>query len=110
MPRSADRNMASRTSHLERVAVDEKNGRGEAMPPYILDSTEKPSNLHSAADEENALERSPTPLTPPAASTMDGGPRAWLQVLGSFLVFGNLWGMTFAFGYVHPSATYEVRF
>ena len=28
----------------------------------------------------------------------DGGVRAWLQVLGSFLTFANLWGFTFAFG------------
>ncbi|KAI9873874.1 MAG: hypothetical protein M1823_007815, partial [Watsoniomyces obsoletus] len=34
--------------------------------------------------------------TPP--TIQDGGTRAWLQVLGSFLVFSNLWGFTFAFG------------
>ncbi|KAF2768202.1 MFS general substrate transporter [Teratosphaeria nubilosa] len=33
-----------------------------------------------------------------SSATQDGGTRAWLQVLGSFLVFGNLWGFTFAFG------------
>ncbi|KAF2720034.1 MFS general substrate transporter [Polychaeton citri CBS 116435] len=36
------------------------------------------------------------PPSPPEAE--DGGTRAWLQVVGSFLVFGNLWGFTFAFG------------
>lgn len=30
--------------------------------------------------------------------TQDGGLRAWLQVLGSFLVFSNIWGFTLAFG------------
>jgi len=35
-------------------------------------------------------------VVPP--SVQDGGPRAWFQVLGSFLVFTNLWGFTFAFG------------
>ena len=40
-----------------------------------------------------------TVLTPPEPSAdIDGGGRAWLQVLGSFLVFSNLWGFTFAFG------------
>ncbi|WPG98914.1 MFS monocarboxylate transporter-like protein [Acrodontium crateriforme] len=29
---------------------------------------------------------------------VDGGTRAWLQVVGSFLVFSNIWGITFAFG------------
>ena len=28
----------------------------------------------------------------------DGGTRAWLQVVGSFLVFSNIWGITLAFG------------
>ncbi|KAK5110976.1 hypothetical protein LTR85_000686 [Meristemomyces frigidus] len=39
----------------------------------------------------------PTPVTA-AAPLQDGGSRAWLQVVGSFLVFVNLWGFTFAFG------------
>ncbi|EMC95040.1 hypothetical protein BAUCODRAFT_123523 [Baudoinia panamericana UAMH 10762] len=38
-----------------------------------------------------------TPLTPPPP-LRDGGARAWLQVLGSFLVFSNLWGFVFSFG------------
>lgn len=29
---------------------------------------------------------------------VDGDFRAWLQVVGSFLVFSNIWGFTFAFG------------
>ena len=49
-------------------------------------------------DEENALEKTVTPLTPPDATQPDGGGRAWLQVLGSFVVFSNLWGFTFSFG------------
>lgn len=28
----------------------------------------------------------------------DGGIRAWLQVLGSFLVFSNIWGISLAYG------------
>jgi len=38
-----------------------------------------------------------TALTPPPP-VQDGGTRAWLQVVGSFLIFTNLWGFTFAFG------------
>jgi MFS family permease len=52
----------------------------------------------TSPDEENALEKTVTPLTPPDASPPDGGGRAWLQVVGSFVVFSNLWGFTFAFG------------
>ena len=44
------------------------------------------SNSDVAPVEKQAV----TPLTPPAPE-VDGGARAWLQVLGSFLVFGNLW-------------------
>ncbi|KAK5097814.1 hypothetical protein LTR70_002856 [Exophiala xenobiotica] len=34
----------------------------------------------------------------PAAEFQDGGVRAWLQVLGCFFLWFNLWGYTFAFG------------
>ena len=34
----------------------------------------------------------------PVDPVQDGGTRAWLQVVGSFLVFSNLWGFTFAYG------------
>lgn len=38
------------------------------------------------------------PVTPVTPQPVDGGIRSWLQVVGSFLVFTNLWGFTFAFG------------
>ena len=60
--------------------------------PEAFDKIESP-----VLSEEDALETVVTPLTPPAPTT-DGGTRAWLQVLGSFIVFGNLWGFQFAFG------------
>lgn len=50
-----------------------------------------------AISDEAALEQVASPLTPPPA-VEDGGSRAWLQVLGSFITFSNLWGFTFAFG------------
>ncbi len=55
----------------------------------------------TASSDGGEVEKSSTPLTPPAplpAPEADGGLRAWLQVAGSFLVFSNLWGFTFAFG------------
>lgn len=53
----------------------------------------------SPSTAEDGDEKPATTLTVPAAQgSVDGGTRAWLQVAGSFIVFGNLWGMTFAFG------------
>ena len=51
----------------------------------------------SSPDNE---EKTVTTLQPsnPQPPLQDGGTRAWLQVLGSFLVFTNIWGLTFAFG------------
>ena len=56
-----------------------------------------PSDDHSIAEAggEKVATTLTVPLPPDAP---DGGTRAWLQVAGSFIVFGNLWGMTFAFG------------
>ncbi|KAF7189069.1 MFS-type transporter dbaD [Pseudocercospora fuligena] len=81
---------------------------------------QKKSAMSSASDEEKDLsvdlekddvtrdEKAPPtalatviPSPPPAPAPdalQDGGTRAWLQVMGSFIVFGNLWGMSFAFG------------
>jgi MFS family permease len=55
----------------------------------------------TTSSDGGELEKTATPLTPPAPASpqeADGGSRAWLQVVGSFLVFSNLWGFTFAFG------------
>jgi len=64
---------------------------------------------HEAFDKLEGAPPSPSDCsidktTPPVTlvtippPVQDGGTRAWLQVLGSFLVFCNLWGFTFAFG------------
>lgn len=62
--------------------------------------------IDKLSPEEALNEKALAPLTPvpshvssaTASSQPDGGTRAWLQVLGSFITFGNLWGFTFAFG------------
>lgn len=60
-------------------------------------ATSEPSDVPPVAGD--ADEEPATTLTAPLAEgSPDGGTRAWLQVAGSFLVFGNLWGITFAFG------------
>lgn len=41
---------------------------------------------------------SETPANTPPVEVPDGGARAWLQVLGCFFLWFNLWGYTFAFG------------
>lgn len=65
---------------------------------------ERASVVLNLSDEQAVAEaggeKTATTLTAPAPppERPDGGTRAWLQVAGSFLVFGNLWGITFAFG------------
>ncbi|SMQ56016.1 unnamed protein product [Zymoseptoria tritici ST99CH_3D7] len=61
------------------------------------------SDTFAKTDEDKQAVEMITPAeahahTPAAPPMKDGGTRAWLQVAGSFLVFGNLWGMSFAFG------------
>jgi hypothetical protein len=62
----------------------------------------------SSASSKRSVDVLPTATTaveaPPPPTSQDGGTRAWLQVLGSFLVFGNLWGMPFAFGRSFPTS------
>lgn len=53
-------------------------------------------SIAEQVDEKAVVQTEGPPPQPPPA--MDGGTRAWLQVVGSFLVFGNLWGLPFAYG------------
>lgn len=68
----------------------------EALDPQPSNHSASSSPPLGREDEEKAPSILATTL--PLSETPDGGTRAWLQVAGSFLVFGNLWGMTFAFG------------
>lgn len=63
----------------------------------VEDVRDSPVAIDGMPPDGGELEKVATPLTPPAPQA-DGGGRAWLQVVGSFLVFSNLWGFTFAFG------------
>ena len=76
--------MASSTS----TSADDK--------PEVQETIDSPTLSDEVPVED--LEKTLTPLTPPPPDAPDGGLRSWLQVLGSFLVFGNLWGFTFCFG------------
>jgi MFS family permease len=60
-----------------------------------LEKSNKPSLTEQVDEKAVVLTEGPPPQPPPA---MDGGTRAWLQVVGSALVFGNLWGLPFCFG------------
>jgi len=69
--------------------ADVENGKKQAYESSYDETT-------SPADSDFV----PAAIVTPAASVplQDGGMRAWLQVVGSFLVFSNLWGFVFAFG------------
>lgn len=64
---------------------------------------EQKQGLSLHYEKNSNIKTDATTITTPVsdsqpAPAQDGGSRAWLQVAGSFLVFGNLWGMSFAFG------------
>ncbi|KAK4495239.1 hypothetical protein PRZ48_013568 [Zasmidium cellare] len=68
----------------------------ETKQQDATDMDSEKAHIPSTLDKKLATETT-TPVTAPPP-LQDGGTRAWLQVLGSFLVFANLWGFTFAFG------------
>lgn len=56
-------------------------------------------SMDPSSDEKQAMAiDAPIVTEAIAPPVQDGGTRAWLQVLGSFIVFGNLWGFVFTFG------------
>ncbi|RMD44202.1 hypothetical protein DV735_g896, partial [Chaetothyriales sp. CBS 134920] len=62
-----------------------------------LATFETSSRTERLDDDEKDSVRQVVMGLPPEPS-VDGGARAWLQIVGSFLVFSNLWGFIFAFG------------
>lgn len=90
------------------MAVNELSAHSEPDSPVDLDEKDENKDLESnhsileISDKQLAAAAvQPIPLAttlPPPEPEVDGGLRAWLQVLGSFLAFSNLWGFAFAFG------------
>lgn len=62
------------------------------------DDNDVVKDAEEAGPPTDENEAPPATLVTPPPALQDGGTRAWLQVVGSFLVFTNLWGFTFAFG------------
>lgn len=77
------------------MATADDTVRPQAASDEPVDAFSKMSITEQVNEKAVALTEGPVPQPPPP---MDGGARAWLQVMGSFLVFGNLWGLPFAFG------------
>lgn len=77
------------------MTTADDNVRRQPSPAETEDAFSKLSITEQINEKAGVLTEGPPPQAPPP---MDGGPRAWLQVMGSFLVFGNLWGLPFAFG------------
>lgn len=59
---------------------------------------EGPNTTHEVTLAPLEATHSKTVSEVPAPEVEDGGMRAWLQVLGCFFLWFNLWGYTFAFG------------
>lgn len=76
------------------ITMDEEKSKADEA----LEMDGSTASETDAAKEVTPPALQPTTTPPPTEPEPDGGSRAWLQVVGSFLVFGNLWGMTFAFG------------
>lgn len=79
------------------TAPDSKYSDDKADAHLHEELVGSPSTPSDASETEKSA-TSIAPAPPAPAPEADGGPRAWLQVVGSFLVFSNLWGFTFAFG------------
>ncbi|RMZ80680.1 hypothetical protein DV738_g2720, partial [Chaetothyriales sp. CBS 135597] len=72
--------------------VPVSRGEDKAFPTF-----ENVSRAEAVDDDGRESVRQVVMGLPPEPS-VDGGARAWLQIVGSFLVFSNLWGFIFAFG------------
>ncbi|KAJ5712708.1 MFS transporter MCP family solute carrier family 16 member 10 [Penicillium malachiteum] len=68
---------------------EERAGKHIEMAAEIEDRSEITKDIEKTMLEDDSDAKS---------DTQDGGTRAWLQVLGSFLVFSNIWGPALAYG------------
>ncbi|KAJ5714838.1 MFS transporter MCP family solute carrier family 16 member 10 [Penicillium malachiteum] len=68
---------------------EERVGKLIEMAGEIQDKSEISKDIEKKVMEDNSDDES---------DAQDGGTRAWLQVLGSFLVFSNIWGPALAYG------------
>jgi hypothetical protein len=75
------------------MAKDQFASEVERRDHDSLQTSDKSDNFAPADEDKEALDaitpgeaNAPTPAVPPMK---DGGTRAWLQVAGSFLVFGK---------------------
>lgn len=98
--------MSSSSSHSKGEDVEEKK-HDESGIALNNSHDADPGTSNTLDTEKNGpstTTNDPEPSADAAAAAAegeaqpDGGSRAWLQVVGSFLVFSNLWGPTFAFG------------
>lgn len=86
--------------HSKRIPNTHTMSEKETLP-YAGNETLDPEHGKEIHDVASApLETMPSQVVSerPPPQIKDGGFRAWLQVLGCFFLWFNLWGYTFAFG------------
>lgn len=91
-------------SHVDQQDITDKS--------HLDSGSDKHSEADNGADVEKAGDRpadgpqkpaSEAPAGPPGGPPPNGGLKAWLQVLGSWMLFFNTWGILNTFG------VYQVR-
>lgn len=102
------------TSATAPSALDKETATATPAANVGLDQTEVPqtgdynhSRDHDHASSDNSSDEkrigteskpAPSPAGPPGGPPPDGGLTAWLQVLGSYFLFFNTWGLLNTFG------------
>lgn len=69
-----------------------------SRPVSDADIGKSETSVHSIADLPDPIVPAEVIPVSPTVPVKDGGIRAWLQIIGAFFVFTNVWGFTFAFG------------
>ncbi|KAJ5718269.1 MFS transporter MCP family solute carrier family 16 member 10 [Penicillium malachiteum] len=67
---------------------DERAGKHIEVATGIEDKSENNKDIEKTLEDDSDHK----------CDTQDGGTRTWLQLLGSFLVFSNIWGPALAYG------------